>query len=363
MGLGNRSPISLDLKLRCVAMAKAGVVYTRIYNDLFHVEHPNMSLKVFQNNMSGWVRKYGETADPTTLFKGTYDGFTAHAATVQVGPTGEVKQAWIKQNADDRNWEALLEEVRKPIDPVIVHEVPTESEKAMLEIPLFDMHFPLNTHFETCCEVNRIIKNSKWAWEEINLIIGQDLFHNDDMRGRTSKGTPIEKVNMPMAWRMAIDFWVPTIQAALAHAERVNLIYSKGNHDETISWAFVQLLKALFPQLDVDDSLDMRKCISWRECFIGITHGHEKKNSKHDLRGQFTIEYPIEFANAKVREIHTGHFHHEVGEDLYGVMVRRLSKGGEYDDDWTKNEGFVGAHRRFMVFEWAPGRLRAIHYI
>ena len=188
------------------------------------------------------------------------------------------------------------------------------------------------------------------------------MFHNDDMRGRTASGRPIEKVNIPLAWEMAKEIWYNVIETSLRQSEHVNLIYSIGNHDESLSWAFVQMLKDHYPQVTVDDRMKQRKCIFWNECFIGLTHGHQAKSKINDLRGQFTIEFPEEFSKSTVREIHAGHLHHEAEGDLYGVMIRRLSRNGD-TDQWSEDEGFVGAHKRFMVFEWMPGCLKAVYYI
>ena len=148
----------------------------------------------------------------------------------------------------------------------------------------------------------------------------------------------------------------------IRNASSVKLIYSVGNHDESMAWAFVQLLKERYPQISVDDSLAQRKVIAWEKCFIGVTHGANKASTNQDLRGQFTVEFPREFANATVREIHAGHLHHEKTGDLYGVMVRRLSSGVP-TDKWSSGEGYVGAHKRFMVFEWLPEKLKAVYYL
>ena len=230
----------------------------------------------------------------------------------------------------------------------------------MLEIPLYDMHLPLSDHRASIEELLGIIERQKW--QEINIVIGQDMFHNDDMRGRTSSGRKIEKVNIPLAWEMAKEIWYNVIETSLRQSEHVNLIYSIGNHDESLSWAFVQMLKDHYPQVTVDDRMKQRKCIFWNKCFIGLTHGHQAKSKINDLRGQFTIEFPEEFSKSTVREIHAGHLHHEAEGDLYGVMIRRLSRNGN-TDQWSEDEGFIGAHKRFMVFEWMPGCLKAVYYI
>ena len=297
--------------------------------------------------------------DRKTLDRGTYEGFTAHNATVQVNEDGEIVQAWIKQALDDGQWDELLDAIRENTEPVRIEPSPGEGS-GMLESPLYDMHLPLSDHTKSVEQLLSIIDRHKW--DEINIVFGQDLFHNDDMHGRTVSGRQIEKVDMPKAWQMAKTIWYSIIDLCLKQAERVNLIYSIGNHDESLSWCFAQMLKDHYPQMAVDDRLKQRKCIYWNGCFIGLTHGGYQRSLNQDLRGQFTIEFPEEFSSATVREVHAGHLHHEKEGDLYGVMIRRLSRSGK-TDQWSEDEGYVGAHERFMVFEWAPGRLNAIYYI
>ena len=137
--------------------------------------------------------------------------------------------------------------------------------------------------------------------------------------------------------------------------------YSKGNHDKSIGWTFVQLLKAIFPNLKYDDSLKSRKCIYWDGCFIGFGHCDYKKSKSNDLFKQFVLEYPVEYSKSHVREIHCGHLHHETGEDE-GIMIRRLPTGNK-TDEWHEEEGFIGGHKRFMVFEYEPNFLATIHYV
>lgn len=350
--------ISLEVKQHCVEMFKCGKNSKDIYTEYFHETHPEMGYETFRHHLKYWKRK--QMADTATQSAGTYPGFIAHGATVQVNGHGEMVQAWIKQHADSGWYDELLEAIRENTTPRLIDRKGGKSEPQMLEIPLYDQHFPHSDHLETLSELLEIIRSRRW--EEINIVIGQDMLHNDDLRGRTSSGRAIEKVDMVKAWNMARDFWFTAISACLEQGDLVKVLYSKGNHDESMSWAFVQMLKATFPQVGFDDSLLQRKCISWRNCFIGITHGAYKKSSKNDLRGQFTIQFAEEFARAKVREIHAGHLHNEEEKDIYGVMVRRLAKNG-VSDDWSDDEGFVGAHNRFMVFRWKPGRLAGIEYV
>ena len=345
--------IPYELKRQCV-MAEGTA--QEIYDNIFLPQHEGMSLESFRVALSGWKKR--QFADDETLGAGTYAGFTPHSATVQVNALGEITQAWVKQTLVDGTYDRLLEAIRESVEPMTY--TPAEQGDGMLEIPLFDLHFPLDRHAETFGRICDVLTQKKW--ERVYIIIGQDLFHNDDFRGRTSKGTAIDKVDMAEAWRMARTFWWGIISTALVQSKQVHVLYSKGNHDESLAWAFVQLIKEAFPQVIVDDSFAQRKIISWRDVFIGVTHGDYRMSTNNDLRGQFSISFPTEFASAKVREIHAGHLHHEKSADVYGVMCRRLSRSGK-DTQWANDEGFVGAHARFMLFIWDTDRLKSIIYV
>lgn len=351
--------IPLEVKRKCVEMKTGGMTSTQIYREYFSRVHEGMSYETFKVKLKHWQKE--PCADPETLDKGTYPGFIAHGATVQVNAKGNVVQAWIKEHAEDDQMSRLIDYIRDNTQPIIIRDRRGgETVPEMLEIPLFDQHFPFGEWEETFVNIEEIVTSRRW--EEINLIIGQDMLHNDDMRGRTASGRPIEKVDMVDAWDKARRFWCNMIQLCLGYADLVRVIYSKGNHDESMTWAFVQMLKAQFPQATYDDTMSQRKRIYWRECFIGVTHGAYKRSGNSDLRGQFTIQFPVEFAGAKVREIHAGHLHREESADVYGVMCRRLSRNGE-TDEWSDDEGFIGANKRFMVFRWRPGRLAGIDYV
>lgn len=352
------SIIDVKIKRKCIDMLNMGKTYKEIYTEYYGALFPETSMETFRKSLHRWKKK--TWADNSTLYAGTYPNFVPHDATVQVDKNGEIVQAWIKQHVSDFQMEKLLATICENTQPVDIEPCECDNSHDMLEIPLFDMHFPFSNYTEQAKNILAII--TKQHWKEINIIIGQDLFHNDDFRGRTSSGRPIEKIDLGEAWNLAKTFWFNIIKMSFKYSDKVNLYYSKGNHDESMSWAFVQMLNIAFPKLNIDDSLKPRKCISWEGCFIGITHGSNIKNSPNDMRGQFTIEFPIEFANAKVREVHCGHLHHEKEGDLYGVMVRRLSSGVP-TDNWSEEEGFVGANKRFMLFEWSPNKLKAIDYI
>lgn len=348
--------IPYELKKKCVE-ARETMKAEEVYKKVFLPQHKGMTCESFCRALRRWR---GEAmADKKTLVSGTYSGFAPHSATVQVDGNGNITQAWIKQHVDDNKFEQILEAIKEEISPVDI-SVPPCSEKYMLEIPLFDMHFGiagLEDYVGALSDIVGIIESKKW--EEINVVVGQDLIHTNDLRGHTAKGTLIEEIDFARAWNDAWRFWTVVIDKALANSQSVCVRYSKGNHDECVSWCLVQALKTRYPQCLVDDSFEARRCLVWRGCFIG--YGHiEYTNNLQKIVQNFVMDFPVEFANAKVREIHTGHLHTESGDA--GAMVRRLASSVP-TDKWSRDNGYVGSHKRFEVFEFEPNRLRAIHYV
>ena len=351
--------IPYDVKRKCVDLSNKGKRYGEIYDE--HIKpYGTMSFRSFARRMAEWKTKVVEDEKTIEAANLSYK-FAPHASTVQVNGKGEVIQAWIKQHTEDRI-EELLEAIRANTPILQILPKTTQNVEGMLEIPLFDMHFgiaDMEYYGETLKEILAIV-SSKY-WDRIVIPVGQDLFHNDSLvKGVTTKGTLIDKVDLKQAIYDAKTFYFNLIDKAIESANEVSVIYSPGNHDKTVGWLFVQMLKVRYGDI-VDDSTTERKAIWWNGCFIGITHGDKATDNVNGLRGKFTMEFPTLFAMAKVREIHTGHLHREDSRDEYGVQVRRMSTGNK-DDSWTFDEGYK-SQKRFMLFEWMPNRLKSIHYV
>lgn len=351
--------IPYEVKRRCVELSQQGETYSSLYKNYIK-DYSEMSFRSFRRRMPEWKEKVkidGEMLESANL---AYK-FAPHASTVQINGKGQVIQAWIKQHTEDR-MEEILEAINDNTPVAEIAPAEHKESDGMLEIPLFDMHFgiaDLEFYRNTLEEILSLI--TREHWDKIVIPVGQDLFHNDSIaKGVTTKGTLIEKVDLKKAVADAKTFYFNLIDTALQNANEVSVIYSPGNHDKTVGWMFMLILKERYGDI-VDDSLHERKAVYWNGCFIGITHGSKHTDTPVGLRGKFTIEFPTMFANAKVREIHAGHLHREDGRDEYGVQVRRVSTGNK-DDDWTDEEGYK-SQKRFMLFEWRPERLKAIHYV
>lgn len=357
--------IPIDIKRTCCEMYKSGMTQREVYDSYFKIQFDEpQSFRSFKTSLSRWTTK--SYPDDFTLNAGTYEGFTAHSATVQVSKTGEIVQAWIKQNVSDTDMEEFMDAVREVVEPYDYSQRMLVRDECsdMLEIPLFDMHWGvafLDYYDSVLAEILHYIRSRRW--KSIVIPFGQDFFHNDSIvNGQTTKGTLIEKVDMTRAVKEAKTFMYAMIDSALVNSDEVRVLYSPGNHDRSISWMFVQVLLERYGETVVDDAMEYRKIIHYGKNSIMITHGDSRQATPKDLAQIFPISFPQEFSESNIREVHAGHLHHEVGHDVHGVMVRRLSTGGK-TDEWTDKEDLVGAHKRFMLFEWSPDKLKSIHYV
>lgn len=355
--------IPVEVKRECCRMKREGLSNEQIYKGYYthQVEDP-CGRGTFRSMLSRWMKK--TFPDDTTLLCGTYDGFTAHNATVQVSKTGEIVQAWIKQKANDFDPEEFLAAIKGEVEPYVYEPKHNASADRMLEISLFDMHWGIS-NFEYygpfLDDILEIIHSRHW--DRIVIPVGQDFFHNDSIVSPvTTKGTVVEKVDMTTAVKEGRRFITTIIDTALVNANDVQVFYSPGNHDRSISWMFMQVLLERYGPEIVDDSMVYRKVFTYGKNSIMVTHGDSKRATAKNLASIFAVSFPEEFAQATTREVHAGHLHHEGEGDNFGVLTRRLSTGTDVDD-WSDRQDFVGAHRRFMIFEWDLNSLRSIHYI
>lgn len=354
--------VTIQDKKKCIELSRQGLtareVYTQYYSKLY-----DTSFDTFRALLKKWKKK--SFADDKLLEVGNLSyAFKPNATTVQVNGQGEIVQSWIKSKADDNLYIELIDAIKnlQPFEPV--ERIEKQSVDRMLEIPFDDMHWGIATFkdYESTLNDTLEIMESHF-YKEINIIIGEDLMHTDDLKGHTSNGTYIGEVDIPKAYNGCLRFYFPIVETALRQAEQVRITYSMGNHSETISWTIVQVLKVKFPQAEYDDRLEPRKILTFGQVFLGITHGDTIPKDLRRVKELFIEEYTMEYAQSKVKEIHVGHLHQEITTgDINGCVVRRLSTKVPMDK-WHKQNGYTMAMKRFMLFEYSSDRLLSIHYV
>lgn len=266
----------------------------------------------------------------------------------------------VKPKEDGFQWDELLEVVQKVPKAKIRPKHNIAKGNEYLVLPLYDMHFGISDYEYYMPTQSKILQLLTNNYKEILLIIGQDLFHNDDFRGRTSSGREIEKVDMVKAWNDAVLFFEPIIDEAISRKSKVSIYYSKGNHSETVEWTFVQRLKARYPNCYYDDSLKERKVHMLGNNFVGMNHG-DKKNEKK-LPENFATEFPKEWSKATTRTAYTGHRHVELVIDMGGIVIHRMPTRNIVDG-WHDDMGYTTGHKRFKIIEYNENEIEIEYHV
>lgn len=235
----------------------------------------------------------------------------------------------------------------------------------LLEICPFDPHFGKRAAtFETGEEYNFEI--AKELWEEslrralagtpnpgrILLILGNDMFHVDNLLGTTTAGTPQDShMGIRQLFRAVTELLHDTIYNLAQHTSQVDILCIPGNHDNTVMFFMSELLAAVYeknPNVSVINDARARQYYQWGKCLIGYTHGHQGK--VNDLPLLMANEAASAWSETRFREWHIGHFHKENVLSYNGVTVRRIpSLVGA--DRWHHEEGYH-AIRKSQAFVW-----------
>ena len=266
----------------------------------------------------------------------------------------------VKPKNNKISYDDLIKQVTEKTKPLYLIKKNKEKGKRLLEIPLMDMHFGVNTLDDYKKTLIRICDNlEKRVWEKVVITFGSDLMHVDNLKNTTANQTRIQDVDVLQMIDDAKTFYEHLVTKAIEQSKEVEVIYIKGNHDETTSGLLVHWLDARFPQVKVDTEIEEVKVRHWEEIFLALTHGDKGgKRAKNVL----ATKYPMEWANSKIREFHKGHRHHEEVKDEFGITERTLSTGAK-TDQFHKDNSYEGAHQRFQLFEYSGDWLESIHYV
>ena len=261
------------------------------------------------------------------------------------------------------DWQALGESLADKVTPKQPKQPHDAHRERYLVIPLYDLHFNgTNEYDET---LGRVFEQLEQEYKKVLIISGGDILHTDNYQSTTASGTQLETTDMNQAWEDAFDFFDLIMDKALDCAEEVEVVYVPGNHDTTVGQTLFKALTKLYQKEDritIDDAQEMFKATLLGHNFIGATHG-VKRNKK---------DYPMIFATqfsqlwgaegVQTRETFTGHLHYEWTVDMNGLVIRQMPTRNE-TDQWHKDNGFVGSHKRFMLVEYSEYETEMIRYV
>lgn len=233
--------------------------------------------------------------------------------------------------------------------------------KRMLVVPLYDLHFGINSYDNMVPYLDEILTiiNSH-PFEKIVIEIGGDTLHSDFLKKtQTVKGTQLDHVDTIKAWQDAAEFVKGIIEPAIENSESTELYAIGGNHDFSMQWAFIEMIKAKYPQLSVFNPGSYRQVFVYGKVGIMMAHGDTARNKLSQL---FASEYPTEWASSVWREEHMGHLHTEVVKDENGAIHREFGTPKQNDGYEVRN-GYTMNSKVLKLLEYDEQGLLAEYTI
>ena len=229
--------------------------------------------------------------------------------------------------------------------------------KRMLVVPLYDLHFGINSFDNMVPYLDDILTIiHSYQFEKIVIEVGGDLLHSDFLKTtQTVKNTQLDHVDMIKAWKDAANFVQEIIESAIENSETTELRAIGGNHDFDMQWAFVEMIRARYPQLSVFNPGSYRQVFTYGKVSIMMAHGDTAKSKLSQL---FANEYPEEWSNSVWRETHWGHFHTETVKDDGGTIQRQFGTPKPADGYEIKN-GYTMGQKTLKVLEFDTNGLIA----
>lgn len=210
---------------------------------------------------------------------------------------------------------------------------------------------------------------------EIEFLIGNDLFHVDNLDNRTTHGTHTLDVDgrLPKIARKTIESIVNDILLCRQVAP-VRIRWIPGNHDFIMSMMLVVALDAAFRN-DLHVNVDLfkeksgmmtRKARLWGNLLIGWTHRIVGKEST--WANELAQAYPEKWGQSKLREWHCGDQHKgkltKVTPEFTagGVIIRQLTALSPVDK-WHFENIFTDAVPGGDSFLWCKDRGVFAHHV
>ena len=253
----------------------------------------------------------------------------------------------------------IIQAIKDYTTPFDITVVDDEKLEDTLLINLPDLHFGINTADEYSDYQSKILSYLENQYENVVISLLGDFFNTDNFNNKTIHETRVNDTDIPNAWEEATLFIEPIIQKSLSMSPNVRVVYSRGNHDESMAWAYHKYLEVKYPQAEHDVAIEQLKCILIDKNAIYLTHGHIRKRNICQLCATL---YPKEWAEAENRMLFTGHFHTIKSEDLTGLVHYQLPTISKHTD-YEKENLFIGSQKGVHLFELGHGRVNAIYYI
>lgn len=197
-------------------------------------------------------------------------------------------------------------------------------------------------------------KVGHYEFEEIILIVGNDILNSDDVEGRTTAGTNVSTDGRYQKTFCTVRTLMTRFIERLRHKFRCRVIaiMVPGNHDKLSVWHLGDSLECYFhnyKDVTIENTPRYRKYHSFGKVMLMFTHGDKGKRNDYPLL--MATEQPEMFGRSKFWEAHTGHNHQTKVDEQHGVRVRVLSALCPADD-WHAENALVGNKRSAEAYVW-----------
>lgn len=156
----------------------------------------------------------------------------------------DLYQSKINVKPRSANFTDIIEEIKNATTPLDIPKSTKIKSDTRLLININDTHFGPNTYEDYKDRQHTIIDNIRKGHKEIVIAFLGDLFEHDNFRGTTAHGTSTGEADMVQAWKDLALYVEPIIVNSIMNSNEVKLVYIRGNHSESMEWAFIQYLKA-----------------------------------------------------------------------------------------------------------------------
>lgn len=303
---------------------------------------------------------------------------------IKVEPLYQVKATFRRVKTLNLEWakaevEALKEEAKRSIKAPAYIKYPSKSKGTCLEISIYDAHFGrMSWGDETLWEnydlniaesdydkaVDTLLSRADLSnVEQICYVIGNDIIHFDNQQNTTTRGT-IQDVDG--RFQKVFLKTRKTVQRQIEKLRQiapVDTIFVPGNHDTLSTWHLGDSIECLYgnsKDVTVLNDPAPRKYFTYGQNLIMYCHGD--KGNKKNYPMIMATERPELWANSRFREIHLGHYHHQVMDA--GSVIVRIIPALCPPDFWHSSQGYVGAMRGAQAFLWDAweGLLGTVEY-
>lgn len=221
----------------------------------------------------------------------------------------------------------------------------------------YDVAIAVQTATES---ISHLVRKSDPSRHAVALILG-DFFHQNDQKNATpGSGHQLDvDTRWPLVYRAGAELAVALVDIVATKHDKVEVVVLPGNHDPDAAVTLAIALSLFYSKSD-RITVNLTPGVAWYREFglnlFGANHGHTIKGAEK-MAAAMAIDAHESWGRAKHRIIWTGHLHHEVMKETYGVRVETLASPAARDA-WNAHSGYrAGRALQGITFHRVHGEI------